>query len=64
MSFKDWLINWFKHSDKPVAAEVVIKGSAAALEEAAREIVRLDSKYTKKTAYEAIVSEYDKRQKN
>lgn len=63
MSFKDWLINWFKNSDKPIVAEVAIKGAAAALEEAARDIVKIDSRYTKQTAFEAIVAEYGNRQK-
>lgn len=63
MSFREWLEKWFKNSNKPVAALALIKGSAIALEEAVRDIVKLDKTYTKESALKAVLDEYANRQK-
>lgn len=57
---KEWILKWFHGSNKPVVAEVVIKATAAGLKEATREVVRLDSTYTRDSALDAILNEYKK----
>jgi hypothetical protein len=57
---KEWLLKWLKSGNKPMLAEAVIKGGAFALGEAIKEVVKLDSNYTKQTALDAILDEYKK----
>jgi hypothetical protein len=57
---KEWILKWLHSSNKPVAAEIVIKATAAGLGEAVRDIIKLDKSYTKQSALDAVLNEYKK----